>query len=335
MTIENQIRTIQALGYSQPEAQFLRLVALHSGYFVRRQFLRYMGAQRGKRAQDFIDELIGRGHACREVFRGDRHLFRLQSKVIYEALGEQDNRNRREHQPSTVRLRLMGLDFILEHPGYRYLMTQEEKLSYLFDQRGIDPQKLPARFFRSNGTVTTRYFPDGFPQFVDDASPPAISFVYVDDAQLSADTFRCYLGNCRNLFEALGTVNLIFVTTAPDRFVIGQKALARFWTRARESAAPTFDLNRLLTHFPHRLLVEKRETGILNGAQMRALAEDIHTLCGPHFDHLYDVWKQSGDDGLRAEHMAQSEALNPPQINLSSCVLEYDYDLFGTLHDAS
>src|ERR1700730_354878 len=122
MTIETQIQTIQTLGYCQPEAQFLRLVALHSGYFVRRQFLRYIGAQRGKRAQDFIDELIGRGHACREVFREDRHLFRLQSKVIYEALGGEDNRNRRGHEPSTMRLRLMGLDFILEHQDYLYLM---------------------------------------------------------------------------------------------------------------------------------------------------------------------------------------------------------------------
>ena len=159
MTIETQVRTIQALGYSQQAAQFLRLVALHSGYFVRRQFLRATDGRRGKRDQDFIDELLGRGHACREVFREDRHLFRLQSKAIYEALGEEDNRNRREHQPSTVRLRLMGLDFILEHSEHAYLMTQEEKLSYFFEQRGIDPQALPARFFRSNGTVTTRYFP--------------------------------------------------------------------------------------------------------------------------------------------------------------------------------
>lgn len=336
MTIETQIQTIQILGYSQPEAQFLRLVALHSGYFVRRQFLRYIGAQRGKRAQDFIDELIGRGHACREVFREDRHLFRLQSKVIYEALGEEDNRNRREHQPPTVRLRLMGLDFILEHPNYRYLMTQEEKLSYFFEQRGIDTQTLlPARFFRSNGTVTNRYFPDGFPLFVDGGNPPSVSFVYVDDTQLSSDAFRSYLRNYRNLFEAVGVVDLVFVTTSPDRFVIGQKALARFWTRARESAATTIDLKRLLTHFPHRLLLEKRETRILNTAQINALAEDIHTLCGPHIDHLYDVWKQSGADGLRAEYAAQQEASKPPEINLTSCVLEYDYDLFGTLHAPS
>src|ERR1700680_3846264 len=104
MNLETQVRTIQALGYSREEAQFLRLVALHSGYFVRRQFLRAAECRRGKRDQDFVDELLARGHACREIFREDRHLFRLQSKVLYEALGDEDNRNRREHPPSTVRL---------------------------------------------------------------------------------------------------------------------------------------------------------------------------------------------------------------------------------------
>jgi hypothetical protein len=256
MTIENQIQAIQAIGYSQPEAQFPRLVALHSGYFVRRQFLRHIGAQRGKRAHDFIDELIGRGHACREVFREDGHLFHLQSKVIYEALGEEDNRNRREHQPATVRLRLMALDFILEHSEYRYLMTQQERLSYFFEQRGIDAEALPARFFRSNGKLTTRYFPDGFPQFVDVSNASAVSLVYIDDAQLSADAFRSYLRNYRNLFQALGVLDLVFLTTSSDRFLIAQKALARFWTRARENTLPAIDLNRILAHFPHRLLLE-------------------------------------------------------------------------------
>jgi hypothetical protein len=70
-------------------------------------------------------------------------------------------------------LALRGLDFILEHPDHRYLTTQEDKLSYFFEQRGVDPQMLPSRFFRSNGTVTTRYFPDGFPQFLDRTAQPA------------------------------------------------------------------------------------------------------------------------------------------------------------------
>lgn len=59
MIVETQIQSIQTLGYSQAEAQFLRLVALHSGYFVRRQFLRSVDCRKGQRDQDFIDKLLG------------------------------------------------------------------------------------------------------------------------------------------------------------------------------------------------------------------------------------------------------------------------------------
>lgn len=334
MDVDSQIRTIQAFGYSRDEAEFLRLVALHSGYFVRRQFLRAADCRRGKRDQEFIDQLLIRGHAVREIFREDRHLSRIQSKVIYETLGDEHNRNRREHQPSTVRLKLMGLDFILEHPEHRYLTTQEDKLSYFFEQRRVDPQILPSRFFRSNGTVSTRYFPDGFPQFLNGVTQPAVSFAYIDDSQLTADAFRSYSRNYQKLFEALGAADLIFVTTSPERFVVALKTLTRFRNRALDGAPFAVDLNRLLAHFPHRLLYENRETRSLSGAQMRTLADDIHTLCGPHIDHLYDIWKQSGPEGIRAECEAWREASNRPRINLISCVLEYDYDLFGTLDAA-
>ena len=138
MSIETQIRTIQALGYSQPEGQFLRLVALHSASAIRSS----------------STNCSARGHVVREIFREDRHLFRMQSKMIYEALGEEDNRNRREHQPSTVRLRLMGLDFILEHPEHRYLMTQEERLSYfLRAARHRSPEHCPRVSFDPIGQL--------------------------------------------------------------------------------------------------------------------------------------------------------------------------------------
>ena len=53
-----------------------------------------------------------------------------------------------------------------------------------------------------------------------------------------------------------------------DRFAIVQKALARFGSRTLDEGGPAIDLNRLLAHFPHRLLYEKRETRALNGAQL-------------------------------------------------------------------
>ena len=68
MTLEQQIQTIQTFGYSEPEAQFLRLGALHSGYFLHRQFLRSVERRNGKYAQDFFDKLIARGHGCGKYF---------------------------------------------------------------------------------------------------------------------------------------------------------------------------------------------------------------------------------------------------------------------------
>src|ERR1700692_4373472 len=225
MTPEQQIQRIQTFGYSEPEAQFLRLVALHSGYFLRRQFLRSVERRNGKYAQDFFDKLIARGHGCGEVFRQDRHLFRLQSKAIYEALGTENNRNRREHQPSTIRLRLMGLDFILEYHEYRYFVTEQEKLFYFSQQCGIELEVLPARSIRANGALTTRYFPDGFPQFLDTGNPAGASFVYIDDEQLSVGTLRSYIDQYRALFQALRLAGLVFVTRHHWRFEAARNIL--------------------------------------------------------------------------------------------------------------
>jgi len=331
MTIEGQVHAIQALGYSRSEAQFLRLVALHSGYFVRRQFLRWLGRGRGKRSQAFIQQLISRGHACREIFRQDRHLFRLQSKAIYEAAGDENNRNRREHQSSTVRLRLMGLDFIVENREHCYLTSQREKLAYFNEQRGIDVQVLPARSYRSKDAITTHYFPEAFPLFVDRENAQFVSFVYVDDTRLSSDAFKSYLQSYTELFQVLKSLNLIFLTQLPARFAMAQRALERFSRRHWDYLEGNVDLHRLLSHFPHRLLYEKRVTRSLNTAEMMTLQRDIHELVGSRIDSLYAVWKESGNEGLRAEWAAQNQAVASPEIKLTSCILDYDYDLFGTL----
>ncbi len=154
MTMEQRIRAVESFGYTKAEARFLCLVALHGGYFVRRQFLYSAGCELGKRAEDFIDKLTARKHACREVYREDRHLFRLHYKPIYAAIGEEDNRNRREHQPTTIRLRLMGLDFVLEHPEHQFLATQQDKLRYFFETRKIEAELLPSRAYSVNDSLS-------------------------------------------------------------------------------------------------------------------------------------------------------------------------------------
>ena len=335
MSIEAQIQTIQATGYTRSEAQFLRVVALHGGYFVRRQFLCAANCPRGKRAQEFIEELIAHGHASREAYREDRHIFQLRSKLIYEAVGEENTRNRREHQPVTIRLRLMGLDFVLEHPEHEFLATQNEKLAYFFEERHVDPRSFPARMFRTSDVLNTRYFPEGFPQFFPERNRQLPSFVYVDDHQLTLDAFRSYLQNYSSLFQSLGIVGLVFATTSPDRFTIAQKTLDRFCSRLRERGEMGVDLERLLVHFPHRLLYEKRATQGLGTGEITALQRDLHELAGSQIDRLYETWKHAAADGLRTEFATRTDLGKVPHIDFKSSILKYDYDLFGTLDAAS
>ena len=47
---QDQIERIAALGYTEPEARFLYVVATHSGYFTMRQFNTFTGVSRGKRS---------------------------------------------------------------------------------------------------------------------------------------------------------------------------------------------------------------------------------------------------------------------------------------------
>jgi len=335
MTLEQQIRAIAGFGYTVSEARFLRLVALHGGYFVRRQFLHSAGCDLGKRVQDFIDKLTSRKHACREIYREDRHLYRLHYKPIYAAIGEEDNRNRREHQPATIRLRLMGLDFVLEHPEHLFLATEQDKLRYFIEERQIEVDLLPARAFCVKGVFLTRHFVDGFPLFLSDGESPTVTFCYVDDCQFSNAAFRSYLRQYNRLFRALGPVTLYFVTRHQDRFEAASKVLRGFCERLGDPLRLPVDVNRLLSHFPHRSLWERRETRSLNKAQIDQLAEDLHAFDGPRYTRLFQLWLQDGDDGIRAELAAEKEMRLTVNVKFKCSILEHDYELFGNLLAAS
>ncbi|HVR22986.1 MAG TPA: hypothetical protein VMU26_06660 [Candidatus Polarisedimenticolia bacterium] len=335
MTREQQIRAVEGFGYTEAEARFLCLVALHGGYFVRRQFLHSAGCELGKRAQDFVDKTTARKHACREVYREDRHLFRLHYKPIYAAIGEEDNRNRREHQPATIRLRLMGLDFVLEHPEHQFLAAQQDKLRYFLENRKIEADLLPSRGFCARGAFVVRHFVDGFPMFLTAGHPPAMSFTYVDDGQLTTAAFRSFLAQYSRLFQALGSVGLSFLTRSRDRFEAAQKALDRFCDRVAGGTRQSIDIDRLLAHFPHRLMAEHRDTRQLNKNQMDRLGLDLDTFEGPEFRRLFELWKNAGDDAVRAEFTVERDLQKPLSINFTACILEHDYDLFGTLQAAS
>src|ERR1700722_8508212 len=65
---ESQLANLRAFGYTQAEAQFLYLVAAHSGYFTVRQFLDFSQARSGKRNARFVEKLFGLGHVSAQRY---------------------------------------------------------------------------------------------------------------------------------------------------------------------------------------------------------------------------------------------------------------------------
>ena len=150
MTIDQTgINKLQALGYSALQASFLWLVALHSGVFLRRQYLQFAGISSGKHATEFLKKLVESRHCRTFPLAGRIAVYHLDSKIIYRAIGHPDLRFRRPHGLDYVKTKLLSLDFILQNPGNTYLATEQEKVDYFVNQLDIPQSNLPAKVYRS------------------------------------------------------------------------------------------------------------------------------------------------------------------------------------------
>ena len=161
---ESQLAGLRAFGYTEAEARFLYLVAVHSGYFTVRQFLDFAHAKSGKRNARFVEKLFRLGHATAQRYTRRSLVYHLCSRRIYEAIGKAHLRNRREHELDYIKTRLLALDFILANPEDRYFETAEEKRRYL-----IERFKLSESLFSpssEHGKAIT--FSEGFPLCVTD-----------------------------------------------------------------------------------------------------------------------------------------------------------------------
>src|SRR5689334_5051782 len=198
-TFEQRVSAIEQLGYTRREAEFLVLAALHSGYFLRRQF-----SLRGKTDDALCRKLLASGYA--KVIRTARQaqVYHICGKPLFRTLGQEDNRHRRNHESFYIRGKIMLLDYVLAtKQGPLFLATEEDKLDYFSNARGLDIGLLPFRkYFGRHGATTTRYFVDKFPVKVDRESG-SVSFGYVDDG-VSKAGFRTWLAQIQPLVRALG-----------------------------------------------------------------------------------------------------------------------------------
>src|SRR5438093_7087639 len=96
MTNEERIRAIRQLGYTEREAAFLCIAALHGGYFLRRQYCDFLGKENGGTAAALVQKTLARGHAKASAYANNTNVYHLCTRPFYAVLGQVDNRNRRE-----------------------------------------------------------------------------------------------------------------------------------------------------------------------------------------------------------------------------------------------
>jgi len=302
MTNEERVFALQNWGYTHREATFLCTVALHSGYFLRRQYHKFLGQKPGASAERLIQRGLAKGHIRIHGSANRTLIYHLAARSVYEVLADDDNPNQRWRQPSSVKTKLMGLDFVLAHPQHRYLATEDEKLTFFCSTLGLEQDCLFARDYPSRyprGPHCTRYFVDRFPIFVTSPAThvgPVVSFCYVDGARAKPSGFETYLEHYRTLFSNLPAFEVVYVAIDPQIFPKAERIFAQCVRLSRYAEDP---LNACLReHFRIRELFERQGSRCLDQQHLDRFRDELEEYRGPKFDSLYQQWKSAGSLGM-------------------------------------
>ena len=133
-TLQDRAGPLAALGWTGREAEWIALVALHSGVFTRSQCGAYFesGDDR-KRIGRFVHALIDQQLAIedeRAIFPGGARAVHITQKALYRALGIENVKHRRGKHAATPVLmrRLLSLDYLIERPTLGWLPTEDDKV---------------------------------------------------------------------------------------------------------------------------------------------------------------------------------------------------------------
>jgi hypothetical protein len=334
---QERIAALKRFGYSEPEASFVALAALHSGYFLRRQFARFAACRDGGSVTQFVCRALALAHARSSRWRQNAQVYHLCARPLYHALGEPDNRNRRQHQWPQIKNKVMGLDFVLAHPDAQYLATEREKVDHFTSELRIDRDTLPAKRFRSatDRSFTTRYFVEKYPVFIHGSESGErgswVAFCFVDEGQATLSRFESFLALHRPLFQALARFQLIYVADTDAHFAAARSMFERFRTRAvfEPATGTAAHVDEILDYFRLRSLYENRDFSTFDRSQLIRLRNARSALSNAETEALYLTWRASGDDVLRQHLGAKPPISAPIGGTFSTEFLGHDYGLFG------
>ncbi len=335
MTFDERVRALAPWGFSEQQTRFLVTVALHSGFCLHRHYAAFAGLAYGAGVRDFFDRLVARKLARRLTFRRDRgHVYHLQHSAIYEAIGQDDNRNRRQTSPALIARKLMLLDFVLANAGDDWYATEQDKVRLFTDQLRVPVGDLPRRIYTPRRDApaarsTTRYFIHKLPIRLA-GDPPTVSFTFLI-TDTSGRAFTQFLRDHERLLPHLHAWEIVAVCPPHIAGATACEAAFRDFVADLQRRLSPADPEAVRAFFLDRQHIEDTDIRLWTVDDLRQFQTRNRRFLTPEFASLYQRWRQEGDavfadrgdDRLRAI-LASGRPL------LATHRLPVRYDRFGT-----
>lgn len=326
----------EALGFTARQARFLTLVALHSGYCLRRNYAAFARLGYGKNVRGFLDGLVDRQLARRIVFQANRgHIYHLFGRAIYAALDQEDNRNRRYAGAALIARKLMLLDFVLDQPDRDWYVTEGEKVT-LFTVRFLVPMHaLPRRRYDSlvsDGDPTVRYFIHKLPVFLA-GDPPTAHFMCLVTNPNAVDV-QLFVRDHLRLLTGLPAWTLVVVR--PAHISSDERCVQQFNValRTADSASPSIDVTTARWLFETRQRIENDDLKRVPVADIKQYRERRDRF-GHRLDGLYHRWQEVGNAALQALDVPHDRSLSPDSARVIVHALPHRYEQFGAMPGVS
>jgi hypothetical protein len=320
------IHELRKLGYTEREAAFLYLIGIHSGYFMRRQYLTFIDREDGAMVQRFLEKLIGLDHARPIEYAAGRHTYHLKSKLIYRILGQEDSQNRRTKGDRQIKARLMQVDYLLDHFGEQFLETSEQKVRFFRDQLKILAESLPQARHQNAGSPV--YFPDRLPISVEQEpgqSAPSVSFAFIDDGLRSISAFVRFLEQHAQLLAALHRAEVIYTADNSRNFAEAERQFLRRFPPSPASKRLPYGVDHFLAYLRIRTSYD-RQRGGFSMEEMRILRDGMESYSNLWHEAVLVAWESSATNEAKVRAGFEPKM---KQISIKSYLLAHDYPVWS------
>jgi hypothetical protein len=295
---QNAIESLLRFGYTDREATFLYLVAAHSGYFLRRQFIECVHRERGGVATNFLRKAMDLHHITALPCNEGRFIYQLHGKQVYRALDRSDSQNRRLKSTPEIRRRLIALDYVLPHLGQERFVESEQARRQVWESLKVKAeaikraatfmQSVPTSILGTDETLTVR-------------------FAFVDEAQRSMSRYLRFLDAYGELIRSLERAEVAYVSPSPINFTAARRLFDQHMP-LRNSLTPACPLG--VEHLVRWLAVQHKfrwEHGPITPAEHQLFLEGERVYRVPVHMGLIASWSNGAMDASKVRKLFSAE----------------------------